>query len=85
MSINIHEYIFWFDISIDHVLAVEILQSHHDLAEVEPSCFFWELTQFVQMKEDFSASAQIHHEEQFFRLYKINLNYELLIGTPSGV
>ena len=69
MSIDVHQYVLRLDIPVYHILAVEVVEADKDLAKIKPGCVLGEETQLVEVEEDLTTCAEVHHKEQFFRLY----------------
>jgi hypothetical protein len=57
MSIDINENIFRLNISVYHILVVEIFNTQKDLRKIEFALYFIETLQSVQMKEYLTACA----------------------------
>ena len=65
IAVFVHENVFWFEITIDDILAVQMTQSHSNLDCVETRSLFREPRNLAQMGEKFTSTDESHDEEYF--------------------
>lgn len=64
VSINVNKNVLWFDIPVDNIHVVQMLQSEQKLRKVELGLILREPLNFTKVEEHLSTSAQVHYEKQ---------------------
>lgn len=65
MPVNVYQNVLGFDVAIDNILGMKVLESEEQLSKIESCLFLCELLNLSKMKEHLAAGAQIHHKKQF--------------------
>ena len=65
VAIDIDEDIFWLDVSVDDVQAMQMLKAEKELSHVELGLLFSKLLDFSKMEEHLTSSAEVHYKEKF--------------------
>ena len=65
VTLSVHEYIFWLDVSKHDVPSMQVLEAKQDLTDVKLSQLLRESSLLIQMEEKLTSSAQIKNKKQF--------------------
>ena len=70
MAIHIYQNVFRLDITIDNVAVMQVLKAKQDLTHEKLRLLLAKPPVLQQVKEDLTASADIHDKEQLMRALK---------------
>ena len=76
VAVGIHEHVLWFQVSVDHVLAMQVLQGQEYLCETDLRLGFRQLAvELRDVVEELAARAEVHYEVQIVFLDRIRHQY----------
>jgi hypothetical protein len=63
VTIDVYQNVFWFDIPVDNVHIMQMLQPEQKFSEVKLSLALGKPLYFPKMEEHLSSSAKVHYEK----------------------
>ena len=64
MPIDVNKDILWLQVTIEHVLIMDVLKAQEYLCEIKLSFCLGEQTLVLEQIEEFTARTEVHHEMQ---------------------
>ncbi len=69
MAFDVDHDILWFEISVDDVMIMDLLQSEQNLSDVKSGFFLIHFSELFNQVEEFPACVVLHHKDKIvFRL-----------------
>lgn len=82
VTINIDENVLRFEVAINDIEIMEVLDPEQNLAKIKLGQFFRKTFKFAQVEEDFTACADIDNKEQLVLILEgpVHLHYERVVN-----